>query len=295
MLRDSVLVLSVAMPIVCGPSGSPAETVAAPARLELAAARVEVAFDAGPGAPLVSAALPSGRALRLVFDTGAVGLMLNRAVAGAEGLEVVGETRFHSPLGDGSGVTTQQVSIERLTLGAARLHGVVADLWDGDPLHGSDGVLGLSMLRDALATLDFPGNRLILAHGSLHAADEDVFPFRFDPGGVPEVSIQVGKTKLRAHLDTGNPVGFVLPLDVRDSVPWSVEPRVVGRARTVEAVKTLYSATLGAPLVLFGHAIEGAVVHLLEGSPAAGVGYATLREWLLTFDQEHRLLRVRRP
>jgi hypothetical protein len=282
--------LAILLTTLPAPGGVAAETAAAPGRLELPGKRVEIGIDPGGGVPLVDAKLGSGRPLRLILDTGAVGLMINRAVADDEGLEVVGETTFHSPLGGGAGVEAPQVWVELLTVGGARLHGVTADLWDGDSLYGSDGVLGLTMFRDALATLDLPGNRLILTHGALRPGDEDVLPFQLDGGGVPEVFIRAGERSLLAHLDTGNPQGVVLPLSVRDGLAWAAEPRVVGRVRTVDAVKTLYSATLAEPLVVLGRTIQPAPVHLLEGASSANVGYALLRDWELTFDQKHRLL-----
>ena len=76
-----------------------------------------------------------------------------------------------------SGAADPLRSIESLQIGPLSLHNVTVFVRDGTGLTGVDGMLGLSMFKEVLLTVDFPRRQVRLERDSLPATNgRDVIP-----------------------------------------------------------------------------------------------------------------------
>jgi DNA-binding transcriptional ArsR family regulator len=279
---------------VASPAEPTSDLTLAPARLTLEAgvAAVPVAFSGGR--PVVEVEIDGAGPYPLVLDTGGVGLMIEADLADELHLPIVGESRVSSPLGSSGGVEVRQGQIERLTLGTAVLESLRVDLWNGAPLFpGTNpprGIFGITLLREALVTLDLSSGRLLLERGTLPETGAGIVDVESDQG-LPVIPLDVAGTVLWAHLDSGNPGLLHLPLERRGEFPLRSPPIPTGRARTVDAELTVYSATLSGSVHLGGVRFDNLEILLIEGTPWANVGVDLLRRFVIVLDQ--RRMRAR--
>jgi len=230
----------------------------------------------------------------MVFDTGGVGLMIDADLAEQARLPVVGTTHMSSPLGDPAGIEVPQARLSRLEVGGVALGEFLVDLWDGEALfRGEDrprGVFGVTLLQDALVTIDFRKQHLVIESGVLPRTGAGIVILG-DDQGLPVVPLDVAGTSLQAHLDTGNPGVLHLPFDLREKLPLHGPPMLAGRARTVDATVGVYKATLAGTVTVAGQPFNDLEVYFLEGSSWANVGLGLLRRFNVTLDLRNRLAR----
>jgi hypothetical protein len=277
-------------PFPAEPASSSESRAAFPERLTLPGP-VRVPLSRADSRPEVFVLIEGEGPFRLVFDTGASGLMLLGTAIDALDLREVGRGFMSSPLGEGFDVP--RVRIERMSLGAAVLHGVLADRWDGPPLFSEPdppvGIIGPSLFRDALLTLDFEHAELRLEEGRLTRGEPGVIPFG-DDHYLPLFQLNVAGVVVPAHLDSGNSAALILPLEAGVSLVG--EPVLAGRARLVDAEVPVYSSRVDGTVRLGSWSLESPSVLLMPGAPAGNLGIGLLRGVSLTLDQRSRLARI---
>lgn len=272
------------------------ELGAAPERLEIENGATVIPLDLSQGRPVVGITINRVGPFRVVFDTGGVGLMIDADLAAELALPIVGVGRVSSPMGDADGLEVQQARIDRLELGGVTLSDLLVDLWDSkrNPIFtGVDsprGIFGITLLRDALVTLDLSGGRLEVASGSLPEAGPGIVEIDLDQG-LPVVSVDIAGQSIPAHLDSGNPGTLLLPLALSSRLPLESPLTLAGRARTVDAVVEIYRATIAEPVTLAGHRLENLEVRFIAGTPWANIGVGLLRRYLVSMDLRGRRAR----
>lgn len=191
-------------------------------------------------------------------------------------------------------LTVDAVMLNEVTIEAALFRGVPAIVLgpSAQPMHlGVDGILGISCFHDCLATIDYPARRLRLETGELPPADGgEVLDFTWDEG-IPMIPVTIAGAPHMAHLDSGSPIGLTVPASVAETLPFTADLAVVGRARTLNAEFEIREAPLDGAVSIGAHRFDAPVVRVQGRMPAVNVGYELLRGFAITLDQ--RAARVR--
>lgn len=233
------------------------------------------------------------------IDTGAgMEADLDAALAAQLKLQTSGKVRG----GDPSGRNAQEydtVAIDSIALGNVEFRNVTAisrarRMSPNAPK--VDGILGFSLFKDYLFTLDYPGKRLRLERRELPESNSaDILNFA-DPRHVPIVDIAVGSVKIKAHIDSGNVMGgFVLPESLVNKLRLSSQPVTVGRAQTVNNEIEIKQAKLSDPIKLGRFEFSQPTITFPAIAEDANIGLAILRDFVLSFDQKNKRVRFDRP
>lgn len=266
-----------------------------PVSASLAAPVVEVPMDLASGRPVVELRLEGKGPYRFILDTGAGSTVVDAALARELGLRAVGETRLGDP-SDPEALAAQMVYAESLVLGGVALSGVTMAAFDVRSLMGASygGILGLPDLEAFLVTLDYPRGRVRMERGELDPGAAGVVAYD-SPDGIISLPLRVDGRVLTAHLDSGNPGGFMLPRAVADSVALLSGPVEIGRAQTVNSESVVWLARLRGDIQVGGLTYAQPEVHLSDLLDRwANIGFEQLRELAVTVDQRNRRLRLER-
>ena len=202
---------------------------------------------------------------------------------------------------DGSGRSPQTVDTVRLdsvAIGNLRFSGVTAGSRNFKnsprPLK-IDGIVGLSLFSEYLVTLDFPKKLLRFERGELPKSDgAEILDYK-NEHGVPSVELNVGTTKIIAHLDSGNSIGaFVLPTAFVEKLTQAAEPVVVGRARSASGEMEIKQVQIKELVRLGRHEFPDATITYPALSDIGNVGAKILSQFALNFDQQHQRVRLTR-
>lgn len=202
---------------------------------------------------------------------------------------------------DGSGRNPQMaemVKLESIEIGGLRFSDVTAGSRNyrksPRPLN-IDGILGLSVFSEYLVTLDYPAKLLRLEKGELPKADgAEILDYK-SKGGIPLLEMTVGGTKIDAHLDSGNMIGaFVLPTAFAEKLTRASEAVVVGRALSASGEMEIKQVQVNDVIRLGRHEFPEPIVTYPALSNIGNVGAKTLSQFVVTFDQQHERVRLKR-
>lgn len=232
------------------------------------------------------------------IDTGAQGgSRIDTSLVEKLALKASGEVQAT----DGSGRNPQMAQLFKLasvTIGNLKFSDVTAGSRNFKnsprPLK-IDGILGLSVFSEYLVTLDFPAKLLRVEKGELPKADgAEILDYK-SQGGIPLLELNVGNTKINAHLDSGNGIGaFVLPTAFVEKLTQASEPKVVGRARSASGEMEIKQVRIKEIVRLGRHEFPDATVTYPALSDIGNVGVKTLNQFIVTFDQQHQRVRLTR-
>jgi Aspartyl protease len=202
--------------------------------------------------------------------------------------------------GDPSGRNAREfdtVAVDSIKLGDVEFRNVTAlsrDQRTGPNAPQVDGVLGFPLFEDYLLTLDYPGQRVVLARGEIAPANgSDILAFD-NPRRIPVVEISLADLKLRAHIDSGNHVdGFILPAELIEKLKLASEPVTVGRARSVNNEIEIKQVQLSDTIKLGSFEFPKPVI-AFPALSETNIGFKILREFTLTFDQKNKRVKLAR-
>lgn len=101
---------------------------------------------------------------RLMLDTGASSVLLSPAFAKKIGLKLSGCGGMSSTLADGSSVSSQSTTLDKVKVGSVSANKVSAHVIGTSTVQNYDGLLGMSFLNNFIFTIDTEKNLLILKH-----------------------------------------------------------------------------------------------------------------------------------
>ena len=260
--------------------------------------RVVLPMDLAKGQPIVDVKLNGKGPFRMFLDTGAGTMVLDDDLAKELGLDTIDSTRLGDPR-DPQAIRADVVELDRVELGAARFEKVRAVAWDRSTLRrgGAEvprGVVGIGVFHDVLLTLDYPKAQVRLATGMLPESDgERVLDYR-SPMGIPVIPVRLGTRTYQAHLDSGSPAGFMLPLVEKDSLTVLGALKEVGRGRSANSTMTIHAAQLADTMRIGSHVFPQPEVQFNDALPDANVGGRLLREFIVILDQPNRRVRLER-
>ena len=244
------------------------------------------------GKPYVMVTINGRGPFRFIIDTGTgADVLVTPALAEQLELPAVGHAVLSDPSGQGS-KKVPIVAMETLELAGVNFENVRAVESGFFAESGTcQGLLGFTLFRDFLLTLDFPDRRVTLAKGAL-AADggKTVLPFRM-PQGVPIASLKVdGLPPVEAQLDSGGG-GLVLPQSLAAKLKYDVPPVEFASGQSVATCFKLKAAKLASDVKIARYTFTHPVVEIHPAFPLVNFGSPPMQSFAITFDQKNLLVR----
>ena len=281
--------VAVALLVVSATQTLPAQDSASlTAQEALHTTRMDVVHDK----PYVTAMVNGRGPFRFVVDTGTGGqALVTPELADALGLQAVGQAHLNDPSGLG-GKSAPMVLIESLNVAGVEFRGVRAVRHAVNGEDGvCDGLLGFTLFRDYLLTLDYPHRRMTLGVGALTPDGEDsVLPIRM-PDGVPIAAMEIGKLRIEALVDSGGD-GLSLPEGLVSRLKFAVDPVVFAAGQSFSTRFEIKAAKLAGDVRLGGYTFERPFVEIHAAFPLANFGGCPMQNFAWTFDQKNLLLRM---
>jgi Aspartyl protease len=274
--------------------GAPIPTTHAPAADTLGVVHT-APMEVTHGRPYVMVAINGKGPFRFLIDTGTGGdAIITTELAQVLELPVTGEARLNDPTGKG-GQTAPVRRIGTLRVAGVDFYGIKAvehSLPNADGI--CQGMLGFTLFRDFLFTLDYVNGKLILAEGELMPdGGKTVLPFRM-PDGVPIARLVIGNKEVDAQLDSGG-LGLSLPEKLIPQVKLAANPLLFGRGKSLSTRFDIKVAKLAADVRLGDITIDQPWVEINPAFPLANFGSCPMQHFIITFDQENHLLRLEGP
>jgi aspartyl protease len=244
------------------------------------------------GKPYVMVTINGKGPFRFVIDTGTGGdALVTPELATELGLPTVGHATLSDPSGQG-GRKSPIVLIQSLQFGGIEFSNVRAVSHPFFAEAGTcEGLLGFTLFRNYLLTLDFPNRLVTLTAGSLAPdGEKSVLPFRM-PDGVPVTSLKVdGLAPVDAQLDSGGG-GLVIPEKLAAHLRYEVDPVVFASGRSVSTCFQLKAAKLASDVKLGRYTFTHPVVEIHPAFPLVNFGSPPMQIFAITFDQKNLLVR----
>ncbi len=250
-----------------------------------------VHMDVVHGKPYVMVMVNGRGPFRFVVDTGTGGqAFITPALADQLQLPAIGQARLMDPSGKGD-QRAQVLYVQSLNLGGVEFADVRALR---HTLAAEDetcmGLLGFTLFRDYLLTLDFPGRTLALSQGALSPDGErSVLPFRM-PDGVPIAPIEIGSERVEAQIDSGG-VGLTLPESLSRDLRFASTPVVYANGESLATRFELKAARLDADVFIGRFRFVHPVVEIHPAFPLVNFGACPMQNFAVTFDQKNLLVR----
>jgi predicted aspartyl protease len=243
------------------------------------------------GKPYVMVMVNGRGPFRFVVDTGTGGeALVTPQLADRLGLPEVGQVRLNDPSGQGR-QRAPLVLVDSLEVAGVEFTGIraIRHRLDGEE-DSCMGLLGFTLFRDYLLTLDYPSRRLMLESGALAAeSDGSVVPFRM-PQGVPIATLDVDDMKIEAQLDSGGS-GLSFPEKVASRLKFATELTVFGKGQSLSTSYQVKAARLAQDVRLGGYTFAQPFVEINPAFPLANFGSCPMHNFALTFDQKSLLVR----
>lgn len=244
------------------------------------------------GKPYVMVTINGKGPFRFVIDTGTGGdALVTPELAQELDLPTVGHAMLSDPSGQGS-KRAPIVYLDSLEVAGVRFDGVRAVSHGFFAEAGTcEGLLGFTLFRDFLLTLDFPNRLVTLGKGSLAPdGSKSVLPFRM-PEGVPIAFLKVdGLDPVEAQLDSGGG-GLVLPEKLAAHLRYDIAPVVFASGRSVSTRFEMKAAKLASDVKLGRYTFTHPVVEIHPAFPLINFGSPPMQIFAITFDQKNLLVR----
>jgi len=227
------------------------------------------------------------------FDTGASGMgRADTRLTQELSLAKVGEEQNSDGI---KTVTTDVVAVDRLRLGPIMKRNVrlLSRNYNGSSKSPPFlmGIIGRDFFADWLLTIDYPNQRLAFSRGRLNPRNRDVV--RYGPGF--RIPVCIGTTCVDGKLDTGSSLSLVFPKALALSNA-SGPATPMGTGRRMNSVTELFQVELRAPVTVAGALAKNRTVMFADRSETTvNVGSTFLKDYVVTIDQRHQLLRISRP
>lgn len=260
---------------------------------------IEIPMRIDGGMPAIALMVNGKGPFLFAFDTGAEGgPRLDSSLMEKLGLKSSGQMRDGDPSGRNPGMA-ETVKLDSIEVGGLRFTDVAATVknYKNSPRPlAADGIIGLALFADYLLTLDYPAKVVRISRGELPKADgAEILDYKSEHG-VPSVELNVGSTKINAHLDSGNRIGaFVFPTAFAEKLTQASEPLVVGRARSASGEMEIKQVQIKEMVRLGRHEFPDATITFPALGDAGNVGEKILSQFAVTFDQKHQRVRLTRP
>jgi predicted aspartyl protease len=244
------------------------------------------------GNPFVMVTIDGKGPYRFVIDTGTgADAFVTPELADALQLPTAAGAVVNDPSGQG-GKRVPIVLLPSIKIAGVTFYWVKAIRHEVTGEAGScQGLLGFTLFRDYLLTLDFPNRQVLLAEGALAPDGEKaVLPFRM-PDGVPIASLRVNGERVEAQFDSGGG-GLTLPNELAARQKWEIAPVVFATGQTMNTRFEIKAAKLAADVTVGKYIFNHPVVEVHPAFPLVNFGSPPMQSFAITFDQRNLLLRL---
>ena len=237
-----------------------------------------------------------GRTYRFLLDTGSTVTYVTPDLAKRFAVKERKGTTTHTVRvrsASGGEIELPAVTLQKLSLGSAAFERVPALVFDFADLSGHlglqiDGIIGFPVFHDTLLTLDYPGERLVIAPYPVTPAPAPKPSPRTssiafnNQQGTPLIPIQMGNESFIVLIDSGSDGSLSLN-------PVGLHPRFANGPRIGTLISSLHgdrrqlTGRLNLDVLIGAHTIEKPIVDLTD--QLSSIGGEFLRHFVLTFDQ----------
>ncbi len=245
------------------------------------------------GKPYVMVSINGHGPYRFIIDTGTgADAFISPELADQLHLPTVAEVVVRDPSGQG-GQRVGLVTLDTVELAGIAFHDIRAIRHTITGEAGTcQGLLGFTLFRNYLLTLDFPRRQVILAQGALQEdGARSVLPFHM-PDGVPVTSLRVNGRQVDAQLDSGGG-GLTLPEELAAHMRWEIAPVVFASGQTMATRFAMKAAKLGSDVTVGRYTFTHPVVEIHPAFPLVNFGSPPMQSFAITFDQKTLLVRLR--
>jgi hypothetical protein len=247
------------------------------------------------GKPYVMAMVNGKGPFRFILDTGTGGdAIITSELASLLELPEAGKVRLNDPSGRGGRPASLRL-MDTLSVAGIEFHAIKAIQHPVLNAEGPcDGVLGFTLFRSHLLTLDYPHSRIIISDGRLEPdGDRTTHSFRM-PDGVPITDLTIGSVHVGALLDSGGG-GLSLPERLTPQLRFTAEPTVFARGESLSSRFSIKTGRLATDVHLGDITFDQPWVEINPAFPLANFGSIPMQHFALTFDQENLLFRIDGP
>lgn len=252
-----------------------------------------IPMDLSTHRPIVDLMIDGKGPYKFIFDTGSETNVIDENLSKELGLKVVGEDPLMTPGSDNKLVSQRVAAPKTGFSGTNILRDTEMNVIALRAMLPVDGVLSGVFLADYLVTMDYPGSKLILSIGELDKNGKDVTPFIQKPR-VLNINLNVAGNIIEAHLDTGSPGRFSLPISLKDKLKFKEEPKKGHTIRTPVASFERWDAELIGNISVGNVEFENPNVALVEGFETANLGYEVIKDLRTTIDRKNNLIRFQK-
>ncbi len=267
-----------------------------------AAATAVVPLDLSGPRPIAMLSVGEAPPVRVIFDTGASGNVIDIDYARSIGLPDEGRAAVHTPAG-GPPIEGFRTMIAAGRLGDAPLTNARAVALSSSALQHLEvrGVFGPSTFSGRLVHLD-------LARGEVRITDKTPELIPAGPAepyngggdhlpGLPGIVVDVAGQRFDGHIDTGQPGLLMMPLAMASRVPLDGELRQAARpARMADGVpRPLFEGRIRGTVRIGPLTFENPEVRFMDGLQRVNVGMQALRGVIVVLDPAERRSWLVRP
>jgi hypothetical protein len=184
--------------------------------------------------------------------------------------------------------------------GSSTMRGVPVDITDMGrvvpefgPAARPRGVISLSVWKDRLVTIDYPGWRVVVEQGALPEPNgRDIF--LLSPSRELVVPLAIGQRSIACRVDPFFPRGLLLPASDAAQLPQASAPRDMGSISRNGQLVALSEASLTVDAVLGSFKFKSPQVLFARTGDGAILGSEWLRGFSITYDLTHSRARLER-
>lgn len=150
------------------------------------------------------------------------------------------------------------------------------------------GIIGRDFFADRVVTIDYRTRRIGFSRTWLKPGAPGVVAY----GDGLTVPLCFAKTCVDAKVDTGSNRGLVLPEALARQLADS-PPVKLGTVKRTNGTGSLYRLSYSTPMMVSGvHLDSGTALFVSPSTDTINIGSDFLKDYVLTIDQRHRLLRI---
>ena len=240
------------------------------------------------GRPVVEVKISGKGPFPFILDTGATQTIIDPDLS-----EELASSGDHNPVKELAFGPVKATGVEALVLPVTAMFGKI----DKPPR----GALSAQSFPGYLLRFDYPGKKIILRKGALPDTDgRTIFAYGTDDP-LPVVPLKVGGEEVKVYLDTGAPFALALPTKYKDQLRLAVPAVEKGKAISHSGEFPIFKGTVEGDIEigefkLPSRDVAFTDVSLHPGAPPQGqLGYAALRDFVVTLDSANRRVQFARP
>jgi hypothetical protein len=118
---------------------------------------------------------------------------------------------------------------------------------------------------------------------------------------LPIVPVKVAGREVKVHLDTGAPFALALPTKYKDQLPLTAPAIEKGKARVHAGEFPIFKGTVDGEIEIGEFKVASRdisftdIVPEADATPQGQLGYAALRDFVVTLDSANRRIQFARP